>query len=202
MTAIFPILPGLGYDVVRTPMWSTNIQTAVSGKETGVGSQSYPRWQWSLTYNFLRSDSTAEFQTLVAFFNSQQGMLSPFLYQDAEDNAVTGQLIGTGDGATTAFQLARRFGSTAIGFIEPMFAPNIVSHVYINGVAASGWTASPYDSATPGVITFASAPAAGAAITVDFSFYFPCRFLADTQDFSLFMSRLWKTDSLKFISLK
>ena len=183
-------------------MWSTNIQTSVSGKETGVGTQSYPRWQWSLTYNFLRSDSTAEFQTLVAFFNSQQGMLSSFLYQDADDNTVTGQLIGTGDGATTTFQLARRFGSTTIGFIEPMFAPNLVSHVYVNGAAASGWTVSLYGSATPGVITFTTPPAAGSAITVDFSFYFPCRFLSDSQDFSLFLNRVYKTDSLKFVSLK
>lgn len=199
MTSVFPALKGLGFDVVRTPMWNTTLQTSVSGKEVAVGNWSYPRWQWQLTYNFLRSDVVfAEFQALIGFFNARRGMLAPFLYQDADDSAVVGQSLGAGDGATKAFQLVRSFG----GFIEPVLAPNAVSAVYVNGVAQAGYTVTAYDSGTPGQVTLTSAPAAGAAVTADFSFYFPCRFAIDTLDFTMFCRALYKTDGVKFISLK
>jgi uncharacterized protein (TIGR02217 family) len=172
-TAVFPTLSGLGWDVVRTPIWSTQVQTNVSGKESAVGYWSYPRWQWELTYNYLRcgpinGTTYSEFQSLVGFYNARRGRMDSFLYQDADDNAVTGQQIGVGNGSTV-FQLARSFG----GFAEPIFAPLLVSNIYVNGVNKAGhWTVSNWGSATPGVVTLDAAPAAGQPVTADFSYYF------------------------------
>src|SRR5271155_1719085 len=136
-TAILPSLAGLGFDVTRTPVWDTTVQQAISGKETRIARQTYPRWKWELSYNVLRSSASyGELQQLAGFFNARQGMFDTFLYQDADDNAVSAQVIGTGDGATTAFQFLRTFG----GFIEPVLAYNVVSTVYLNGVAQSGST--------------------------------------------------------------
>ena len=109
---------------------------------------------------------------------------------------MTGQSLGVGDGATTVFQLVRAFG----GFIEPVLAPNVVSAVYLAGVAQSpsSYSVNP----TTGLLTFTTAPASGAAITADFSYYFRCRFAEDTVDFEKFMAVLYRAQKLAFVSLK
>ena len=194
---VFPSLAGLGWSVKRSPVWKTRAQQAISGKETRVADWSYPAWQWALTFDFLRATSTAsEFQSLAGFFNRCQGAFGTFLYADADDNAVTGQLLGAGDGATTAFQLVRAFG----GFIEPVLAPNVVSVIYLAGVAQSpsSYSVDP----TTGLLTFTAAPASDAAIAADFSYYFRCRFAEDTVDFEKFMATLYRAQKLAFVSLK
>ncbi|HEV2162236.1 MAG TPA: DUF2460 domain-containing protein [Stellaceae bacterium] len=194
---VFPALAGLGWSVKRAPVWKTRAQQAISGKETRLADWSYPAWQWELTFDFLRATpSAAEFQSLVGFFNQCRGAFGAFLYADADDNAVADQAIGTGDGATTVFQLARSFG----GFIEPVLAPNTVSAVYLGGVVQ---TPSAYSvDSTTGLLTFTAAPASGAAITADFTYYFRCRFVEDTVDFEKFMATLYRAQKLAFVSLK
>ena len=194
---VFPALAGIGWSVKRSPVWKTRAQQAISGKETRLADWSYPAWHWELTFDFLRSDPVAaEFQALAGFFNARQGAFGTFLYGDADDNAVTGQSLGTGDGATTMFQLIRAFG----GFIEPVLAPNVVSAVYLAGVvqAPSAYSVDPIT----GLLTFTAAPASGAAITADFSYYFRCRFAEDTVDFEKFMATLYRAQKLAFVSLK
>lgn len=199
-TNVLPTLAGLGFDVVRTPVWDTSIQTATSGKETRIARQTYPRWRWELSYNVLRSGAAyTELQQLAGFFNARQGMFDTFLYRDADDNAVTGQSIGQGTGSATQFQLYRSFG----GFLEPVFAADAVSAVYVNGVMqVSGWTVSGWASATPGIVTFSSAPANGAAVTADFTYYFPCRMSEDSVSFTLFISQHYKAKKFSFVSVK
>ena len=199
-TAILPSLIGLGFDVVRTPVWDTIIQQSLSGKETRTARQSAPRWQWELSYNVLRSSAGYnELQQLVGFFNARQGKWDTFLYQDADDYAVTGQQISTGDGITTSFQLIRSFG----GFYEPVLAPKTVSHIYLNGVnQASGWSVNNWGSSNAGTVTFTTPPASGTVITADFSYYFPVRMMSDSVDFTLFISGHYKTKKFGFISVK
>lgn len=199
-TNVLPTLVGLGFDVVRTPLWDTSVQTALSGKETRIARQTYPRWQWELTYNVLRSAAAYnELQQLAGFFNARQGMFDTFLYRDADDNSVAAQSIGQGDGTSTAFQLVRSFG----GFLEPVLAPNVVSAVYVNGVLqSSGWTVSNWGVASPGVISFTGAPANGTSITADFTYYFPCRMSEDNVSFSLFISQHYRARKFSFVSVK
>ena len=199
-TAILPSLVGLGFDVVRTPQWDTIVQESLSGKETRIARQTYPRWKWELTYNVLRSGSYGELQQLAGFFNARQGKFDSFLYQDVDDNSVTGQQISTGDGVTTSFQLIRNFG----GFLEPILAPNLVSHVYLNGVvqSSSSYSVASWGNSNAGIITFNSAPASGIVITADFSYYFPVRMSEDSVSFNMFISRHYKTKKFGFISVK
>lgn len=198
-TQVLPTLPGVAWPVDRAPAWDTTVQINVSGKETRIANQTYPRWTWELNYDILRSATAyTEFQQLVGFFNSRQGQFDSFLYIDADDNAVTAQTIGTGDGATKTFQLVRAFG----GFVEPVLAPHTVSHVYDNGVDGGGWSVSNWGTSTPGIITYVSAPANGHAITADFSYYWPVRMNMDSTAFSLFMSQMYAVKKLSFISVK
>jgi uncharacterized protein (TIGR02217 family) len=204
-TSVFPTLAGLGWSITRREIWKTRQQEAISGKETRIADWSYPRHQWSLGFDFLRqgalSGSTyAEFAQLAGFFNLRQGSYDSFLYADADDNAVAGQAIATGDGTTTSFDFVRGFG----GFAEPILAPNVVSNVYLNGVAQSSgsYTVNGWGSAAPGTLVFATAPGSGVAITADFSFYFPCRFAADQMDFEKFMAALYSAKKVTLVSLK
>jgi uncharacterized protein (TIGR02217 family) len=199
-TQVLPSLVGLGFDVVRTPLWDTTVQTAVSGKETRIARQLEPRWRWELSYNVLRSAAGYnELQQLAGFFNARKGKFDTFLYQDADDNTVTNQTIGQGTGSKLTFPLLRSFG----GFNEFMLAPNSVSAVYINGVVqSSGWTVSMWGAANPGVITFTTPPANNAPITADFSYYFPCRMSEDSVSFSLFISQHYRVKKFSFISVK
>jgi uncharacterized protein (TIGR02217 family) len=199
-TAVLPSLIGLGFDVVRTPQWDTVVQTSLSGKETRFARQTYPRWKWDMAYNVLRSNASyGELQMLAGFFNERQGKFDTFLYQDADDNSVTGQAVATGDGSTKVFQLIRTFG----GFIEPVLAPNVVSGIYVNGVLqTSGVSTSAWGSAAPGMITFTAAPANGAAVTASFSYYFPVRMSVDSVSFTMFLSQYYKAKNFSFVSVK
>jgi uncharacterized protein (TIGR02217 family) len=199
---MLPALAGQGIKVTRSPVWDTTVQQAISGKETRIARQSYPRWKWEISFAVLRSAGAfQELQQLVGFFNSLQGQWDTFLYQDAEDNAVTGQNLGTGDGATAVFPLVRSFG----GFTEPVLAPNAVGNIYINGAAlpSSAYGISSWGNANPGYVTFLSGPAAaGAVITADFSFYWPCRMQGDSLDFGKLYSQLHEVKKFSFISVK
>lgn len=197
---VFPSLAGLGWDVVRTSEWRTGLQESVSGKETQIAYWSSPRYRWELTFDLLRSAAGyAEFQTLLGFFDQMQGRGGRFLFADPDDCSVSGQAVGTGDGTTRVFQLVRTLG----GATAPVLAPNAVSTVKLAGaVQASGWTASVYGSASPGALTFVSAPSVGAAVTADFTYYWPCRFDDDKLDLTKFMSQLWSGKSVTFKSLK
>jgi len=194
MSAIFPVLPGLKWDSKKTPEFSTGVQTAASGKENTCAYWSYPRWQFELSYELLRSGALAELQTLVGFWLQRQGRFDSFLYTDPSDCSVAGQQLGVGDGVTTKFQLVRTLG----GFVEPMKNINGAPVVYLAGVVqGSGWSV---DSG--GIITFIAAPGSGVAITSDFSYYFRCNFLQDTSEFSQFMYQLWELKKLQFKSKK
>lgn len=167
---------------------------------------SFPRRTWVLTYDFLRQgvvhgSAYTEFSQLAGFFNQRLGRWDTFLYSDQDDNSVTTQTIATGDGTTTAFQLIRTFG----GFIEPVLAPNAVAAVRVNGVTktpVTDYTVSNWGATNPGVLTFTTAPAAAAAITADFTYYWPCRFAEDSITFSKFATALWSGKSVKFKSVK
>lgn len=206
-TQVLPALQGLAWDIERMPIWDTIVQEARSGKETRIANYSYPRWQWTLSYNALRQGSVhgtsyAELAQLAGFYNARQGRFDSFLYTDDDDNSVTAQNIGTGDGATASFQLIRTFG----GFIEPVLAPNVVV-VKVNGVTKTAgvhYDLNSWGSINAGTVVFRAGniPTAGQAITADFSYYFPCRFLEDSIAFNKFTSNMYEGRTLSFISLK
>ena len=203
-TQVFPTLAGLEYPVVRTPVFKTLIQQSISGEENRAALQVYPRWQWTLSFNFLRDDATDEFRQLLAFFLERQGSYDSFLFVDPDDNAVANQVIGIGNGSQLQFQLVRSFS----GFDEPVLAPLSVSSVTVGGVTKTNGTdygvGNWENGITPnGTINFfTGAPPSGAPIVASFSYYWPVRFLADHYDFAKFMNRLWEQKKLDFISLK
>lgn len=191
---VFPELPGLKWDVAKTPKWSTGVHEMTSGKERRTSYWTYPKWEFHLSYELLRDDATNELKQIMGLFLQMRGRWDTFLYRDPSDYTVTGQTLGTGNGTIKTFQLVRTLG----GFVEPMKAISGTPTIKINGVTqASGWTMN-----STGLITFTATPANGAAVTADFSYYFRCRFTRDEAEFNQFMKDLWELKKCEFITEK
>lgn len=196
---VFPTLPGQGWSVKKTPTFSTRVAAHSSGREVRLGLYVHALYAFELVFNGL--DSSSQFaglqyqslQTLMGFWLQCGGQLGSFLYVDPSDNSVSSQVFAVGDGATTAFTLGRTIG----GCFEPVSYVTAISSVTVAGVATSA-----YALTAPNTITFAAAPAAGAALAWAGTYGFQCRFLDDQAAFDNFMSGLWKLDSLKFRSVR
>src|ERR1035437_3063725 len=111
-TQVFPSLKGLTFNIQRDQQWNTQVQEAISGKETRIGYWSAARYSWTLTFEFLRSSTSFnEFQSLWGFMSARQGRFDSFLYTDTEDFTTVAQSLGTGDSTSRSFNLLRVFGT-------------------------------------------------------------------------------------------
>jgi uncharacterized protein (TIGR02217 family) len=194
----FPALLGLGFPVVRSPIWSTITQTTVSGKRAPFAMWSYPRYKYNLPFNFLRNDILGnDFKALFSFFNLLQGSAGLFAYNDPDDNTAvaTGAYasnFAVGNGTTTTFQIWRNFN----GQYDPVFLPVSGIEFFLNGVPTFGAIGN------LGVVTFSPAPGAGVTISWQGTYNWLCRFDEDTQDFEKFMSNWWRKKSFVFSTEK
>lgn len=207
-----PVLPNLnGFDVKKTPTYDSLVAQSVSGREVSSPRQAYPLWEFDLTYEILRDPTQnqnpylqyagqTEFQSILDMFLACSGQFGRFFYNDLSDNSRLGQAIGIGDAATTSFRLVRTWGSGSLSFAEPIGGINLTQAivVYLNGTPTTGYA---LDSMGQNIV-FASAPGSGVAITMDFYFYYFCRFLNDIVDFEQFYANLWMMKSFKFRSVK
>ncbi len=72
-------------------------------------------------------------------------------------------------------------------------------HVYLDGVEQlSGWSV----DATTGIVTFTTAPAAGAAITADFELDVPVRFDTDHMAVTIETFRLHRWQQIPIVELR
>lgn len=194
--AVFPNLPGLRWGQTKTPMWSTKVQKAASGRELRAAYYSYPLWKFRLSYEVLRANALAELQTLVGFFNARQGSFDTFLYEDPDDKAVTGQVFGLANPSQPRYQLVRDFG----GFVEPVLALKGAPAIFVGGVLKQADV--DYTLSSTGLVTFLTSITGGAALTWTGGYYFRCRFLQDSAEFEQFMRQLWTAKTVEFQSVK
>jgi uncharacterized protein (TIGR02217 family) len=194
MVSSFPVFPGLAFPLRRSPSWMTAKEESIGGMRARHSYWNYPRWNYEISIAALRTSASflPEMQNLMGFYNSVGGDNGLFLYQDADDNAVTDQPFGAGDGASVSFQLVRTWGS----FVEPVFAPTITN------VKVSGSPTSAYTLNALGVVQFDLPPAAAAPLTWTGTFKWYCRFEdAMLQTYKL-VNGIYALDSLKFSTEK
>lgn len=171
----------LGRDATVVPEFSTSVATTASGFEHRNSLWSNARLHFDIGPG-LRSD--AELGTLIAFFRARRGAARGFRLRDPSDfssNGMTGvpsatdQTIGTGDGLSAAFPLAKHYGEGADTQARRITRPVAGSvMVAVGGVETTAWTLDP-----AGIVTFDVAPSEGAAITAGFLFDVPVRFAED-----------------------
>ena len=192
---VFPSLPGLEWSVGRQAIFSTGRRPSVSGRLFTVANFAYPRYKYTLSYSFLRQGgSYAELQQIVGLFNQVFGDFDTFLFTDPDDNAVTAQSMGQGDGSNKLFQLVRTWG----GFVEPVYDTNGAPAIYVNGVLKTLTT--DYTISATGLVTFVAAPTAGQPVTWTGAYYRRVRFVQSMLQVSKFLTGLWEAKKVEFES--
>jgi uncharacterized protein (TIGR02217 family) len=138
-----------------------------------------------------------ELQDIVGFFEQCAGEASSFYFEPPTLSPVSAQALGTGDGATATFAITVSIGGATIAPANV----GAVSAFYLDGVPqSSGFTVNATALALS--VTFARAPAAGAAVTADLYWYFLCRFDDDDVDTEEFMAALYALQSLKLRTVR
>lgn len=133
--------------------------------------------------------SLADIDTLIAFFEARRGQLFGFRWKDWSDYRSSGslvdvayddQIIGTGDGETTDFQLCKTYVSGSASYQREIRKPvqgsvraGVQGDVKAEGVEFS------IDLAA-GLLSFAEPPGPGATVTAGFEFDVPVRFGTDS----------------------
>jgi uncharacterized protein (TIGR02217 family) len=183
--------------------FSTIVQQTASGHEIRVARQAQAVHRMSLRTE-LRTAQDAK--TLKAFALARRGSLHSFKIKDWSDYTSAGdgesaptmldQVIGTGDAATTTFQLVKRYEVTGpnpyVRTITLPIAGTVVAA--INGIATGAFTIS-----GTGQIVFSSAPGVGAIITAGFQFHVPVRFTLDVDRWTRLQAdafNVWSLPSL------
>ena len=188
------------------PERRTQIVEMASGDEERNGSWADSRRRYDASYGIRKADDLA---AVIAFFEARRGRLYGFRWKDWADyksglpsasTATTDQLIGTGTGGATSFQLVKLYTSGAQTWTRTITKPVAGTvALALNGVPQiTGWTV----NTITGVLTFASAPAASVAITAGFEFDVPVRFDTDTLDVTLDFERLGSITSIPLIEVR
>lgn len=193
-TEIYPVLPGLMFPVGRASMWNTSIKRTPSMREFRTSPVTFPRYRYTLKYEFLRA-ALGEYQQLFGLFDKMGGSYDTFRFDDRDDNFASATVIGTGNGSQTQFQLARQFGGALVPIFDTNGAPQIFK--------AGALQASGYSISATGLVTFTTAPTAGQAISWSGGYYWRCRFdMGDELQVEEFMRLFWQTGTVKLITCK
>lgn len=223
-------IPGIAYDVKWTPVFFNQTQKAIDGSSIDVGFSQNPLHNFELTYEFLREyqnvpTTVADERTaLMAFWLANNGSLGRFGFLNPSDNTVVGQRITTVAGGATAWLIQRTMApnlysglGTFLGNTEPVGLVDLSGvfpvNIYLNGSLIYTLGGSPdsatvvnggFGQGTPGAQTLVIAPPPtnGTVITMDFTFYYWCKFQDDTLDFSEFLNQIWNANSVKLQSAR
>lgn len=133
--------------------------------------------------------SLADIDTLIAFFEARRGQLFGFRWKDWSDYRSSGslvepafddQVIGTGDGVSTTFQLWKAYRSGEAEYLRQIRKPvegsvraGVQGDVKAEGVEFSV-------DLTTGALSFSEPPGPGATVTAGFEFDVPVRFGTDS----------------------
>ncbi len=163
--------------------FSTLIFQADSGKEKR-------RSKWSKGIRTLDTWLENENETAVSliweFFKARKGKYDTFWVKFPTSFKVTLEVVGTGGGGQTVFNL-------------DYFSVDLASFkVYLNGILqVSGYTVSNDLTNEIAKITFSVAPGAGVAVTASYEYYIQVRFDDDKLSRELVQYKLYNT-TLKF----
>ncbi len=154
------------------PERRTQIVELASGDEQRNASWANSRRRYDVSYGIRRAD---DLTAVVAFFEARNGQLYGCRFKDWPDHrsclpsqlpSQTDQQIGTGDGVTIIFQLAKHYASGGQSWARAITKPVAGTvQIALSGMAqGSGWSV---DHKT-GLVSFDTAPSSDIAITAGF----------------------------------
>jgi uncharacterized protein (TIGR02217 family) len=182
----------LSFGSVGGPERRTEVVTLANGYEE----RSTPWAQSRRRYDAgIALRSLDDIEQLIAFFEARRGRLHGFRWKDWADfkscpasraPGFQDQVIGIGDGETTAFQLCKHYGSGAEAYTRVIRKPVAGSvRLGVQGEALQEAIHYEVDRAT-GLVSLSHPPEPGVEISAGFEFDVPVRF--DTDHIQLSMS--------------
>jgi uncharacterized protein (TIGR02217 family) len=175
------------------PERRTDVVVLGSGHEERNSRWADSRRSYNAGYGIKSLD---ELHAVIAFFEERRGRLYGFRWKDHADwksappgvaTTALDQVIGTGDGTRSEFQLAKSYGSVHAPWSREIRKPVAGSvKIAVAGVPQSSGVAWVVNTAT-GIVTFqvGHIPPAGASVTAGFEFDVPVRFDTDKLEINL-----------------
>jgi uncharacterized protein (TIGR02217 family) len=187
----------IAYGATGGPEFATTVVATGAGHEKRNVNWSEARGRWDVASGLK---TQAQLDELIAFFRARKGKAYGFRFKDWTDYKATGQLIGTGDGAIKTFQLVKHYPSGSVVEVRTITKPvSGTVHIYKDGVEQlSGWSV----DVTTGIVTFATAPATGVAITADFELDVPVRFDTDHMGVTIESFHLHRWQQISIVELR
>jgi uncharacterized protein (TIGR02217 family) len=167
--------PKIAYGASGGPQFNTSIVTTQGGFEQRNVNWQKSRGRWDISTGIKVK---ADMDAAIAFFRARFGKAYGFRFKDWSDYQAVGQVIGTGNGVLTAFQLTKLYTSGSNSYSREIKKPvSGTVKIYLNAVLqVSGFTI----DLTTGIITFAAAVGNTVVVSADFDFDVPARFDTDT----------------------
>ncbi|MDP1669383.1 DUF2460 domain-containing protein [Phaeovulum sp.] len=175
----------LSFGSVGGPERRTEIVTLANGYEERNTPWAHSRRHYDAGVGLRSLDDV---EALLAFFEARQGQLHGFRWKDWADYkscpasrvvAYDDQPVGAGDGVQTQFQLQKIYLSGDVSYARPVTKPVLGSvKVGVQGHHRAEAVDFEVDLQT-GIVSFGTAPPAGALVTAGFEFDVPVRFDTD-----------------------
>jgi uncharacterized protein (TIGR02217 family) len=198
--------PEISYGSTGGPRRKTQIVTLKSGFEQRNSSWLHSRRSYDAGMGVRNIDDLA---AVIDFWEARMGQLYGFRWKDWADyksclpraNPTNAdQIIGTGTGALTTFQLVKRYTSGGQEYARPIRKPVAGTLlVSLNNVAQpSGWSI----NVTTGILTFTVAPGNGVVVKAGYEFDVPVRFDEEEIQISIDGFNAGAVPSIKVVEIR
>lgn len=204
---LFPELPGLEWELTKTPIFNTKIMTSVNGRELRASYQAVPKYNISMSFAFLReSKGRKELQTLENFFIERRGAFDSFLLKMPEDNEYEYTL--TSDGEATVYQIYKSTNlniplshtqETYLGDVDPNMWNRVVQKTMWDVSENLMWSKGTAFISKDGKIELSEPLPPDVEVSIKGVFYYRCRFKDDEQQYTNFMHKLWKASKVELV---
>lgn len=191
--------PKISQGAVGGVSYSTTIIAALGGWEQRIANWDAGRLRWDIS-KLLDNRDTLHY--VIRFFRARRGRAYGFLFKDWSDYYVgmsfvsdvlthtgTPEQIGTGNGATTAFQLSKTYTDDDNPEVRTITRPRASSFKLWTKTGGDPWVeVNPVGftlNHETGIVTFGVAPANGVLVGWSGEFYVPVRFDSDAQEIVL-----------------
>lgn len=205
---IFPLLPGLMWNLTKTPMFNTRVMTSVNGQELRASFTAVPKYAISLGFEFLRQrGGKKELEQLESFFYERRGAFDSFLLAMPDDNQFNCSFVG--DGVTTTYQVYKKLFNSVVPLGNTLPFSVLIdvsmwkqaSSTLMWGTASNlMWPSSNMSLNSKGILILATPLEAGKTLTVTGTYYYRCRFKDDEQQYTNFMANLWEAKKIEMVA--
>jgi uncharacterized protein (TIGR02217 family) len=190
-----PLPDWIAYGATGGPEWGTALFAAPGGWEQRAQMFAQVRGRWDVSFlNVSKEQAT----TLVDFFRAVAwGKAGSFCLTDWRDHTFD-NVIGTGDGSTSTFQLVKVYTSGSSSSRRPLTRPVLASLVVtINGVLTTAYTVSD----TGGMLSFDAPPPSGAVISATGDFEILVRLESDSLQITCVAPNVFSCAGLGLVEL-